>query len=188
MLSISDTGPGIDGLIKDRIFEPFFTTREQGSAGMGLSVVYGIVKAHHAAITVGSAPGRGRLSPSISGSYRGVRFRAPGRIRRGLEGEAAILFVDDEEALVEMGRHMLERLGYEVVAEKDSLRALNCFQRDPETFDLVITDQTMPNMTASSLRGGSCRSGRTSRSFSARASARRYRRRRPRPWASASSS
>ena len=68
-----------------------------------------------------------------------------------MKGKRRILFVDDEEALVEIGKQMLERLGYEVVAEKDSVRALKQFQRDPAKFDLVITDQTMPNMTGIEL-------------------------------------
>ncbi|MGD0230267.1 MAG: PAS domain S-box protein, partial [Syntrophorhabdales bacterium] len=151
-LSVTDTGPGFDALTKDRIFEPFFTTKEPGAKGMGLSVVYGIVKGHHGAITVSSAPGRG--------STFTVYFRKPkealpeeqtGPSAGPGSGKRRILFVDDEEALVEMGRQMLERLGYEVVAEKDSVRALKRFQRDPERFDLVITDQTMPNMTGIEL-------------------------------------
>jgi PAS domain S-box-containing protein len=155
-LSVSDTGPGIDELIKDRIFEPFFTTRESGSAGMGLSVAYGIVKSHQGAITVSSAPGKGstfalyfrKLNGAEAPAAEGGRLKPAGRPGKG---KRRILFVDDEEALVEIGKQMLERLGYEVIAEKDSVRALKQFQRDPANFDLVITDQTMPNMTGIEL-------------------------------------
>ena len=154
-LSVSDTGAGIDDLIKDRIFEPFFTTRESGGAGMGLSVVYGIVRSHQGAITVRSAPGRGstfavylrKLKDAQASAAQGHEKPAA----RPVKGKRRILFVDDEEALVEVGKQMLERLGYEVVAEKDSVRALKQFQRDPGKFDLVITDQTMPNMTGIEL-------------------------------------
>jgi len=152
-LSVSDTGPGIDDLIKNRIFEPFFSTRQSDSGGMGLSVVYGIVKSHNGAITVSSAPGRGstftvyfrRIQSPVAAEERAKGARA------ATKGKGRILFVDDEEALVEIAKQMLERLGYEVIAEKDSVRALKQFQRNPEKFDLVITDQTMPNMTGIEL-------------------------------------
>ena len=154
-LSVSDTGAGIDDLIKDRIFEPFFTTRESGGTGMGLSVVYGIVKSHQGAITVSSAPGRGSTFAVYFRKLRDTQASAAeGHAKPAAEpvkGKRRILFVDDEEALVEVGKQMLERLGYEVVAEKDSVRALKQFQRDPGMFDLVITDQTMPNMTGIEL-------------------------------------
>ncbi len=155
-LSVSDTGAGIDDLIKDRIFEPFFTTRESGSAGMGLSVVYGIVKSHQGAITVSSAPGRGSTFAVYFRKLKGAQptaaeERAKPAAVEPVKGKRRILFVDDEEALVEIGKQMLERLGYEVVAEKDSVRALKQFQRDPAKFDLVITDQTMPNMSGIEL-------------------------------------
>jgi PAS domain S-box-containing protein len=155
-LSVSDTGAGIDDLIKDRIFEPFFTTRESGGAGMGLSVVYGIVKSHQGAITVSSAPGKGSTFAVYFRKLRdshptAAEERAKPAVVQPAKGKRRILFVDDEEALVEIGKQMLERLGYEVVAEKDSVRALKQFQRDPAKFDLVITDQTMPNMSGIEL-------------------------------------
>lgn len=152
-LSVTDTGPGIDELTKDRIFEPFFTTRQPEAAGMGLSVAYGIVKSHHGSITVASTPGKGatfniyfkKLKEAV------VEEKTARPVLHAARGKGRILFVDDEEALVEIAKQMLERLGYEVVAEKDSVKALKQFQRDPEKFDLVITDQTMPNMTGIEL-------------------------------------
>jgi PAS domain S-box-containing protein len=152
-ISVSDTGPGVDDLIRDRIFEPFFTTRQQQSegAGLGLSVVYGIVKSHHGVITVDSTPGGGA---TFAVYFRKLRETAPAPKAKETHlsaGKRRILFVDDEEALVEIAKQMLERLGYEVVAEKDSMKALKAFQREPERFDLVITDQTMPNMTGIEL-------------------------------------
>jgi PAS domain S-box-containing protein len=154
-LSVSDTGAGIDGLTKDRIFEPFFTTRESGGAGMGLSVVYGIVKSHQGAITVSSAPGKGSTFAvyfrKLKDGQASIAEEHAKPAAQPVRGKRRILFVDDEEALVEVGKQMLERLGYEVVAEKDSVRALKQFQRDPGKFDLVITDQTMPNMTGIEL-------------------------------------
>jgi PAS domain S-box-containing protein len=149
-LSVSDTGPGIDSLIKDRIFEPFFTTRRE-SAGMGLSVVYGIVKSHNGAITTSSAPGRGSTFTVYFSKVKPLANEVVAAPAKPTKGKGRILFVDDEEALVEIAKQMLERLGYEVTAENDSLKALKQFQRDPEKFDLVITDQTMLNMTGIEL-------------------------------------
>jgi nitrogen-specific signal transduction histidine kinase/CheY-like chemotaxis protein len=151
-LSVTDTGGGIDDLIKDRIFEPFFTTRRSEAAGMGLSVVYGVVKSHHGAITVTSAPGKGSTFTVYFRKLReAISQQEKTRAGRAARGKGRILFVDDEEALVEIAKQMLERLGYEVVAERDSAKALKHFQREPERFDLVITDQTMPNMTGIEL-------------------------------------
>ncbi len=152
-LSVSDTGPGVDEAIKDRIYEPYFTTNEPGK-GLGLSVVYGIVKGHGGAMTMESAQGRGstfavylkkvRHEPARKAAQPAPHVGRPSAKR-------CILFVDDEEALVEMAKEMLERMGYEVIAEHDSMQALKRFQRDPARFDLVITDQTMPNMTGIEL-------------------------------------
>lgn len=150
-ISISDTGSGIDEVIKERIFEPFFTTRQTESAGMGLSVVYGIVKSHNGAITVSSAPGKGATFTVYFRKLKEAVHTEKARPVHISKGKGRILFVDDEEALVEIAKQMLERLGYEVVAEKDSVKALKQFQRDPAKFDLVITDQTMPNMTGIEL-------------------------------------
>jgi len=119
---------------------------------MGLSVVYGIVKSHNGAITVSSAPGRGStFTVYFRRIQQPVATEERARVARATKGKGRILFVDDEEALVEIAKQMLERLGYEVIAEKDSVRALKQFQRNPERFDLVITDQTMPNMTGIEL-------------------------------------
>ena len=148
-LTVSDTGHGMDEEVRKKLFEPFFTTKEKGQGtGMGLAVVYGIVKAHHGAITVSSKPGQGSVFTVYLPQYmsdegseqKTTRGLAPG-------GKERILFVDDEEALVELGEYMLQRLGYRVVGKTDSMEALKTFAEHPEAFDLVITDQTMPQMT-----------------------------------------
>jgi PAS domain S-box-containing protein len=151
-ISVSDTGPGVDSLIRDRIFEPFFTTGQRSEGGgMGLSIVYGIVKSNHGAITVGGAEGGGAVFDVYFRKLEEATPAAKTKDTHVPKAKRHILFVDDEEALVEVAKKMLERLGYEVVAEQDSVRALKQFQRDPERFDLVITDQTMPNMTGIEL-------------------------------------
>jgi len=152
-LTVSDTGPGIDPAIMDRIFEPFFTTKEPGiGTGMGLAVVHGIVKNHGGEITVSSQPGQGSTFevylPLIEFGEETSEIEEPGPI---LGGNERILFIDDEEILADLGRQELERLGYRVTSRTSSIEALKLFQAQPDNFDLVLTDQTMPKMTGADL-------------------------------------
>ncbi len=152
VISVRDTGIGMDEAVKERIFEPFFTTkpREQAS-GLGLSVVYGIVKSHKGSIMVLSEPGKGsvfRVFLPKADTVDSTEKEASGPVPRGNQ---RILFIDDEEILAEMGRSMLERLGYNVVVQTDSAQALRDFAEHSGAFDLVITDQTMPKMTGMAL-------------------------------------
>ncbi len=151
-LRIRDTGHGMSRDVKARIFEPFFTTkgRDKGT-GMGLSVVHGIVKSHGGAITVQSEPGKGSsfeiFLPRIDIQV------TPAAADTGPlpTGDERILFVDDEKALVDLGRLMLERLGYSVTCRTSSIEARELFKVRPDNFDLVITDMTMPNLTGEKL-------------------------------------
>ena len=152
LLSVTDTGAGIEPELMNRIFEPFFTTKAQGQGtGMGLSVVFGIVKGLHGGITVESEPGKGstfhvfipQAGPSVQPDEL-VQGESP-------HGSERILFVDDEESLVEWGRTTLRRLGYQVVGVTDSGDAFSLFLDNPRRFDLVITDRTMPKMTGLDL-------------------------------------
>ena len=152
-LTVSDTGHGMDRGVMERIFDPFFTTKEPGEGtGMGLAMVHGIVKSHGGAITVHNDPGEGTMFHVYL-----PRLESPTEPEEALTAEPAprgkerILFVDDEEQLVRMGQRMLERLGYSVTARTSSVEALEAFRAQPEKFDLVITDQTMPNMTGVEL-------------------------------------
>jgi PAS domain S-box-containing protein len=151
-LSVSDMGHGMDNKIIDRIFEPYFTTK--GSAevtGMGLAVVHGIVKSHGGVIGVQSEQGEGTtfyvFFPRVESEVT-PKTKASEPFPRGNE---RILFVDDEKALVDMGKKTLERLGYEVIATTSSTDALDTFRANHDKLDLVITDQTMPNMTGDML-------------------------------------
>jgi CheY-like chemotaxis protein len=152
VLSVKDTGSGMDDEVKKRIFEPFFTTKPVGEGtGLGLSVVYGIVKAHRGNITVYSEPGRGSIfRVYLPKSDMGVAIEAkvPKPVPMGKE---RILFVDDEEIIVNSVRNMFERLGYQVTALMDSEEALKLFSENPFQFDLVMTDQTMPLVTGEDL-------------------------------------
>lgn len=151
-LTIKDTGPGIDLAIQERIFDPFFTTKEVGQGtGMGLSVVHGIVEKFGGVIDVGSEPGQG----ASFHVYFPVTTKETeeGSLGQGslLTGTEQILYVDDEMMLAHMGKQMLEKLGYKVLARTSSVEAHEAFRANPEKFDLVITDQTMPHISGSEL-------------------------------------
>jgi PAS domain S-box-containing protein len=151
-LLISDTGTGINPRIIYRIFEPFFTTKEKGEGtGLGLSVVHGIIKDHGGDISLESQLGKGTtftiLLPRIIAEPDKEKDTEP-EIPTGNEH---ILFVDDEKVLMDLSKKILESLGYTVTTMNSSIEALETFQKSPDTFDLVITDQTMPHMTGYNL-------------------------------------
>jgi CheY-like chemotaxis protein len=135
-----------------RIFEPFFTTKSPGEgSGMGLAVVHGIVTNHDGAITVDSTPGQGTTFTVYLPRMEEVVHAATAPVEPTPGGQERILFVEDEAPLVELGRAMLTRLGYHVVACKSSREALEIFRATPQRFDLVITDYTMPELTGEVL-------------------------------------
>ncbi len=151
-ISVSDTGCGMTKDMMERIFDPFFTTKGPGEGtGLGLSVVHGIVTQHKGWITVSSKPDEGTTLdvylPRIERSPSSD-MTTP---KTGKGGEERILFVDDEEMLVEMNHQRLEKLGYIVTSSTSSLQALDIFKANPHQFDLVITDYTMPHMTGLEL-------------------------------------
>ena len=154
-LTVADTGPGIPAAILDRIFEPYYTTKpkDQGT-GLGLSVVHGIVKNRGGAVQVENRPGGGavfRVFLPVKETTADTRAApAPADIPGGTEH---LLMVDDEPLVVDMGKAMLERLGYRVTPETDSKAALETFRAHPDRFDLVVTDMTMPGMTGVQLAG-----------------------------------
>jgi len=151
-LIVSDTGHGMDPSTVSRIFEPYFSTKEKGEGtGLGLSVVHGIVKSHGGAITVYSEPGEGstfHVYLPVVEQDAPAEITAEGVLPTGSE---TILLVDDELSLVNLGKQMLEGLGYGVVTRTSSLEALEVFRNQPSRFDLVVTDMTMPTMTGDQL-------------------------------------
>lgn len=147
-ITVKDTGTGMSPDVIQRIFEPFFTTREVGEGtGMGLATVYGIVKSLHGSIKVDSEPGVGSVFTVFLPKVATEGQQESAKTAESPKGIERILFIDDEELLVEWGEALLERLGYEVTAFTDSTEAFEVFLSDPSRFDLVITDQTMPHMT-----------------------------------------
>ncbi|NTU57899.1 MAG: PAS domain S-box protein [Chlorobiaceae bacterium] len=147
LLSISDTGYGMDEITMERIFEPFFTTKpvDKGT-GLGLSVVHGIITACNGEITVESTPGKGTTFriylPVID---QKTAIQSPNSMP--VKGTGNILFVDDEPSAVQVINIMMTRLGYTVHTENSPRKALERYRENPADIDLVITDLTMPEMT-----------------------------------------
>ncbi len=151
-LAVKDTGAGITDAVRQRMFEPFFTTKGIGKGtGMGLAVVYGLVKGHGGAVTVQSEAGQGSTFNVFLPQVERPEANKDEIITRLPTGTERILFVDDEEPLVEMAQSVLERLGYHVTVAQRGSEAWNLFLEEPSRFDLIITDQTMPDVTGITL-------------------------------------
>lgn len=151
-LTVSDTGEGMDQGVRERIFEPFFTTKGPGEgAGVGLSVVHGIVKSYGGKIVVRSELGKGSTFELFFPRVEGVEDHPERLIEVPPAGNERILLVDDEELVVAVASEMLRTLGYEVVSVQRSSEALEIFRAQPNRFHLLITDQTMPDMTGMEL-------------------------------------
>ena len=151
-LSVSDTGHGMEAAVMERVFEPYFTTKEVGEGtGLGLAVVQGIVRGYGGVITVHSVPDEGATFDVFLPRIEEEIAPGPETFEDLPTGKERILFVDDEETMVVLGKEMLEPLGYRVSARTSSDEALEAFRAHPEAFDLVITDMTMPRLTGSEL-------------------------------------
>ncbi len=153
LLSVSDTGCGMNRDVLDRIFDPYFTTKKEGEGtGLGLAVVHGIVKGHGGLLSVYSEPGKGSTFkvyfPLLDQPEHDVAAEPKSALPQGRE---RLLFVDDEPALASVGKRILESLGYDVVAKTSGMEALKTFRENPTGFDLVITDMTMPRMDGAEL-------------------------------------
>ncbi|MBI9092984.1 MAG: response regulator [Desulfobacterium sp.] len=152
ILTVVDTGVGIEKGIQDKLFDPYFTTKGQGKGtGLGLSVVQGIVKSCKGDISIYSEPGQGTE----------VRVYLPlveSKVQKAIDqtqaiegGTEKILLVDDEAHIIHMEKQMLTRLGYRITAQTESAEALEVFKTSPGAFDLIFTDMTMPGMTGFEL-------------------------------------
>lgn len=154
VLTVKDSGKGMDAKTMERIFEPYYTTKKQGEGtGLGLAVTHGIVMDCKGFIQVESSLGKGTtfqvyLPALEQDSILSVDTENNGPLPTGNE---KILYIDDEPAIARVAEIALSALGYQVTIETRSTRALKRFQTAPEFFDLVITDQTMPELTGLEL-------------------------------------
>jgi len=153
LLSASDSGCGMDAETAEHIFEPFFTTKEKGQGtGLGLSTVYGIVGQNRGFIDVQSEPGKGSTFKIYLPRAHEREDTPPAtsstKARRGNE---TILYVEDEESILKIGRPILEEHGYTVIATHDPLEALALAEQHPDPIDLLITDVVMPGMSGKDL-------------------------------------
>jgi len=152
-LTVRDTGHGMAPEVIPKIFDPYFTTKPVGKGtGMGLAVVHGIVQSHNGSISVSSSPADGTLFDIAFPRFltRGVQDEDSPDLPAPL-ADKRILLVDDERLLADLGKQMLERLGYVVDARTDSVQALEDFRENAGEYDLIITDMTMPGITGDVL-------------------------------------
>jgi two-component system, cell cycle sensor histidine kinase and response regulator CckA len=152
-LMVKDTGHGMTKEVRDQIFEPFYTTKEIGKgSGMGLSVVYGILEKHGGTIAVESEPGKGsEFTVLLPITDEEIHTQSPSDNVLPVEEKMKVLLVDDEELILSSLKNALIHLGYDAVAVKSAREALEVFRTTPQTFNLVITDLTMPQITGVEL-------------------------------------
>ena len=148
-LHVKDNGSGMDRATLDQVFDPFFTTKKVGEGtGLGLSVVHGIMAKHGGAVRVYSELGKGTIFHLYFPASSKPVVEKPEPVQKVLRGRNEhILYVDDEEGLVFLGKRLLERLGYIVTGHTDALKALEEFRANPHNFQAVVTDMAMPGMS-----------------------------------------
>lgn len=151
-IEVIDNGPGIQPEIADRIFDPYFTTRSNSKgSGMGLSVVLGIVHNHGGCITMNSRPAS-ETTFTVYLPVVNIKTKVSAENKEApCTGAESILFVDDEEDITIIGKLLLEDQGFRVQTEVNPLNALNAFRNNPDNYDLIFTDMTMPNLTGDAL-------------------------------------
>jgi CheY-like chemotaxis protein len=152
-LTVSDTGTGVPPQVLERMFDPFFTTKGVGDGtGLGLSVVHGIVTDLGGAIEVSTRVGHGttfEIWLPIAGETGDSSHGQLTELPRG--HGATVMIVDDEPALVALAEETLAELGYEPIGFESSVSALRAFREDPQRFDLVLTDEAMPDLAGTEL-------------------------------------
>jgi len=147
LLTVRDTGIGMDKRTMERIFEPFFTTKEMGrGTGLGLASVYGIIKAHGGYIDVSSKKGHGTtFEIYLPASEKKVieEKEVPVEVLKGTE---TVLLVDDEDTVIEVGEQMLSKLGYKVLLARGGREALELYKKNQDKINMVLLDMIMPDM------------------------------------------
>jgi CheY-like chemotaxis protein len=147
LLTVTDTGIGMDKETMERIFDPFYTTKEMGrGTGLGLASAYGIVKGHGGYIEVDSKKGQGATF-RIYLPATGKEVQKPVKTADQLiKGTGTVLLVDDEEVILEVGKELLEGMGYQVLTAKDGEEAIEVYKKNRGEIDIVLLDMVMPNM------------------------------------------
>ncbi|MHC1728167.1 MAG: PAS domain S-box protein [Syntrophobacteraceae bacterium] len=154
LLGVSDTGSGMDKRTLESIFEPFFTTKEVGKGtGLGLATIYGIVKQNNGFINVYSEPGHGTtFKIYIPRAEEQVTEGFSMPLRRDLRGKETVLLVEDEGSILSLGKTILQRHGYEILATKSPTEAVEIAKNHPQPIHLLITDVVMPEMNGKDLK------------------------------------
>jgi PAS domain S-box-containing protein len=149
-ISITDTGVGIDKETQERIFEPFFTTKEMGrGTGLGLASVYGIIKGHDGYINVYSELDQGTTFTIYLPASGKVAVEDAELTAEIQKGSGTILLIDDEKMILDVGRELLEELGYTVLSAMSGQEAIDIFQESRDKIDMIIMDMIMPGMSGS---------------------------------------
>jgi PAS domain S-box-containing protein len=149
-ISITDTGVGIDKQTQERIFEPFFTTKEMGrGTGLGLASVYGIIKSHGGYINVYSELDQGTTFTIYLPASGKEAVEDADVTAVLIKGSGTILLIDDEKMILDVGRELLEELGYTVKLARSGQEAIEFFRKDPDDIDMIIMDMIMPGMSGS---------------------------------------
>ena len=153
-IEVEDNGKGITTDLRDKIFNPYVTTKQGGDGrGLGLSVVQSIITRCKGAVVLDSQPGKGTRITIYLPGFPNEPEQKKEQKNTITPGEGKILFVDDEKMLVDLGKMMLERIGYQAISLQSPSEALAIFKEDPDSFALVITDLTMPNFQGTQLAG-----------------------------------
>lgn len=150
-ISVTDTGTGMDKSVMEKIFDPFFTTKDMGiGTGLGLASAYGIIMNHDGCINVFSEKSHGSTFdiylPAIEAE--GLRQRAESKRKKGIvKGDETILFVDDEDMIIEIAEEMVRHLGYKILTAGSGKKAIEIYKKNVEQIDIVILDMIMPGMS-----------------------------------------
>ncbi len=147
LITVADTGIGMDKETMERIFDPFFTTKEMGrGTGLGLASAYGIIKGHGGYVDVDSKKGQGSTFSIYLPASERRAHEAVKTAERLTKGTGTVLLVDDEEVIIEVGKELLETMGYRVLIAKDGEEAIAIYKKHLDDIDIVVLDMVMPNM------------------------------------------